>query len=216
MRGFGRIQTNPAENGFGPLEFHFDTSRMARVNIWAQPFDRSLVYVHRLVGGERGDLMWDVSEGQRHAPWPIVVVPEPAPDPTATGYVNPVYPGCGDNVTAYGKSHQFYLTPGNFYYYAVFEGLAGYSPFLSTNSSGANPNAPISGNPVGYRLCGYGGPTNTGEDVYNLWGDFPDRSFFTSNSQYQGPLTLKSTYVGPDGRPDGVIFVVSSGIDAKE
>lgn len=124
---FGKLTTNPADNGFGPLEFHFDTSGKARVNIWAQPFDRALVYVKREVGGEQGNLMWDVSEGQRHAPWPIVVVPEPAADPQ-TGYKNPSYSTFAfEGTTNYRDDFQFWLTPGNFYYYALFEGVGGYS-----------------------------------------------------------------------------------------
>ena len=37
--------------------------------------DRSQQLVRRQVGGEKGDLMWDISEGQRHIPFPIAVVP---------------------------------------------------------------------------------------------------------------------------------------------
>ena len=205
-----RIMTDPAANGFGPLEMSFDVMWKSRTNIWIVPFDRSLYYVRRLVGGKGGDLMWDVSEGQRHAPWPVVIVPPP--EPSWTGYVNPIDPASGDNMTARGWSHQFHLTPGNFYYYAVFQGLASYSTFV-TEAGGPNPKAYITGFVTGYRLCGYGGPANVGDDVYNLWGDFKERSLLTVNEPISGPMTMESIYVGPDGRPDGVIISVDSGLE---
>ena len=49
-----RIKTNPAENGFGPLEYHMNMTGMSRTNIWTVPYDRSLHYVRRLVGAESG------------------------------------------------------------------------------------------------------------------------------------------------------------------
>ncbi len=211
--GTGRILTNPAENGFGPLEFHFNMHGQSRTNIWALPFDRSLHYVRRLVGGKEGNLMWDVSEGQRHAPWPVVLVPEP--EPHWTGYINPAYSDY-DNLNSedYSQSHQFWLAPGNFYYYGVFEGIAGYSSFVVSGSS--DPAAYLTGWVIGYRLCGYGGPTNLGDDVYNLWGDFEDRSLFTANEPLSGVPDLEAIYVGHDGRPDGVIIMVESGTEMAE
>lgn len=211
---FGKLKTNPAENGFGPLEMIFPPA--ARVNIWAQPFDRALYYVRREVGGARGNLMWDVSEGQRHAPWPIVVVPEPAPDPL-TGYVNPTVSSYAfEGTTNYRDDYQFWLTPGNFYYYALFEGVGGYSSFV-TDENGPNPNAPITGAVIGFHLAGYGTIFNPGQDYFNLFGDYTERSLFTVNKPFD-PNNVKSfadIYVGPDGRRDGVIIVVDSGVDIQ-
>lgn len=213
---FGKLKTDPANNGFGPLEFHFDTDGLSRVNIWSQPFDRALVYVQREVGGEQGNLMWDVSEGQRHAPWPIVVVPPPPPTTWPNGYVNPSYSTYAfENTTNYRDDFQFWLTPGNFYYYALFEGIGGYSSFVTTNG-GANPNAPITGAITGFHLAGYGTIFNAGNDVYNLWGDYTERSLFTVNNALSSqPTSIDQIYVGPDGRRDGVIIVVDSGVDTK-
>ena len=212
---FGKLKTNPAENGFGPLELRFDDHGLSRINIWAQPFPRDLFYVRRLVGGEKGALMWDISEAQRHAPWPIVVIPQPQPHPM-NGYINPVYSSYAfGSTTNYRDDYQFWLTPGNFYYYALFEGVGGYSSFVS-DSGGANPNAPITGAIIGFHLAGYGTIFNAGQDTYNLWGDYTERSLFTVNQPFDpGNPTREDLYVGPDGRRDGVIIVVDSGVDIQ-
>jgi len=205
---YGKLKTNPAENGFGPLEFHFDTHGKTRVNIWSQPFDRALYYVRRKVGGVNGNLMWEVSEGQRHAPWPIVVVPEP--EPHSTGYANPQYSLIAFGHTKnYRDDYQFWLTPGNFYYYALFEGVGGYSSFVST-ADGPIINAPITSAIIGYHLCGYGAVTNAGGDVYNLWGDFAERSLMTVNDTFFPGMDPEDIFTGPDGRCDGVIIVADS------
>jgi hypothetical protein len=211
---FGKLITNPAENGFGPLELEIQTHWRSRVNIWAQPFDRGLYYVQREVGGEQGNLMWDVSEGQRHAPWPIIVVPPPQPTTCPPGgYVNPHFSSYAfENTTNYRDDYQFWLTPGNFYYYALFEGVGCYSSFVAQDGV-INPNAPITGAIIGFHLAGYGTITNAGQDVYNLWGDFTERSLFTSNTCNDDPKSIPDMYVGPDGRRDGVIIVVDSGVD---
>lgn len=213
---FGKLMTNPAQNGFQPLEFHFGDSGKTRVNIWAQPQDRALVYVQRNVGGEGGNLMWEVSEGQRHAPWPIVVVPEPEPTTYPLGYTNPQFSAYAfKSTTNYRDDYQFWLTPGNFYYYALFEGVGGYSTFISRGgSTGADPNAPITGAILGYHLSGYGTISNAGNDVFNLWGDFTERSLFTFNQPPPAnPESFFDIYVGPDGRRDGTIITVDSGVD---
>jgi type IV pilus assembly protein PilA len=212
---FGKLKTDPATNGFGPLEFHFETDGKTRVNIWALPFDRALYYVRREVGGEQGNLMWDVSEGQRHAPWPIVVVPVPDPDPL-TGYKNPEYSAYAfQNTTNYRDDYQFWLTPGNFYYYALFEGVGCYSSFVSKDNV-AQIEAPITGAIIGFHLAGYGTIFNAGQDVYNLFGDFIERSLFTVNKPFTYPVTTREEiYVGPDGRRDGVVIVVDSGVDVS-
>jgi type IV pilus assembly protein PilA len=206
---FGKLKTNPAENGFGPMEMYIDDG-WARVNIWAAPFQRDLYYVRRLVGGEQGNLMWDVSEGQRHAPWPIVVVPVPEATVWPDGFQNPQFSAYAfEQTTNYRDDYQFWLTPGNFYYYALFEGVGGYSSFVN-----GNPNAPITGAIIGFHLAGYGTISNAGQDVYNLWGDFTERSLFTVNNPITGSVeSFADIYVGPDGRRDGVIIVVDSGVD---
>jgi hypothetical protein len=155
--------------------------------------------------------MWDVSEGQRHAPWPIVVVPKPAGGPG--GYTNPEYSAYAfENTTNYRDDYQFWLTPGHFYYYALFDGVGGYSSFVN-----GNENAPITGSVIGFHLAGYGTIFNAGQDVYNLWGDFTERSLYTVNNDMGGadPESFADIYVGPDGRRDGVVIVVDSGVDVK-
>lgn len=211
---FGKLRTNPAQNGFQPLEFHFGSSGRTRVNIWAQPQDRALVYVRRNVGGEMGNLMWEISEGQRHAPWPIIVVPEPQPTTYPIGYTNPQYSAYAfDNTTNYRDDYQFWLTPGNFYYYALFEGVGGYSTFVARDGN-PDPNAPITGAIIGFHMAGYGTISNAGNDHFNLWGDFTERSLFTFNKQPPlVPENFFDIYVGPDGRRDGTIIVVDSGVD---
>jgi prepilin-type N-terminal cleavage/methylation domain-containing protein len=211
IQKFGKLKTNPADNDFGPLEMYIGDGH-ARVNIWAQPFQRDLYYVRRLVGGEQGNLMWEISEGQRHAPWPIVVVPVPEPTVWPDGYTNPSFSSYAfENTTNYRDDYQFWLTPGNFYYYALFEGVGGYSSFVNGNA-----DAPITGAVIGFHLAGYGTIFNGGNDVYNLWGDFTERSLFTVNNAISGTIdSLDDIYVGPDGRRDGVIIVVDSGVDVS-
>jgi prepilin-type N-terminal cleavage/methylation domain-containing protein len=200
---YGKIITNPGENGF-ERGTEFD---IGRVNIWARPHDRSREYIRREVGGQRGNLMWEISEGQRHAPWPIIVVPEPEAD--CWGYVNPLAGTFLQNVTNYRDDYQFWLTPGNFYYYALFDGVGGYSSFVNSN-----PQFPIQGAVNGFKLAGYGTIWNPGDDVYNVRGDYPERSLFTVNCP--GAMDdILDIYVGPDGRRDGVIIVVESGTDRR-
>ena len=178
IKKFGKLLTNPAENGFGPLEFEFNTNKASRVNIWAFPIDRGLWYVQRSVGGEQGNLMWDVSEGQRHAPWPIVVVPEP--EANWFGFTNPKFGAAYafQNTTNYRDDYQFWLTPGNFYYYALFEGVGGYSSFVTVNGV-ANPNAPITGAVIGFHLAGYG--------ARNCNGVYVDHSYIVYRLQFNFP-----------------------------
>ena len=207
---YGKIITNPGENGFNEgLEF-----TLGRVNIWARPRDRSREYIRREVGGERGNLMWEISEGQRHAPWPIVVVPPPGPSPT--GFVNPDPGTFLQNATNYRDDYQFWLTPGNFYYYAIFDGVGCYSSFLDTDGDGQGEiEFPSQGAVIGFKLCGYGTIWNPGVDYYNLWGDFPERSLFTRNDPSLPMDDILDMYVGPDDRRDGVIITVESGTDIR-
>lgn len=214
-----KIRTDPAVCGFGPLEFHFGTTGMSRVNIWSQPYDRALRYVRRDVGGWLGNLMWDTSEGQRHAPFPVYLSDA---ERHWSGFLNPSLPESDEesNVprsyseTPVTPSQQFPLSPGNFYYYTIFEGIGSYSAFLS--SGGPDPNAPLSGIPIGYHLVGFGSLNNLGEDYYNLWGDFEERSLMTVNEPLSGqPNSFEDIYVGPDGRPDGVFIEVNSYIELR-
>ncbi len=214
---FGKLKTNPAENGFGPLEWRIDQHGRTRVNIWAFPFDRGLYYVRRNVGGGRGSIMWDISEGQRHAPWPILVVPEPEESTAFPDYTNPQFSSYAfENTTNYRDDYQFWLTPGNFYYYALFEGVGGYCTFIAQDGV-VNPNAPITGAIIGFHLAGYGTIFNAGHDVYNLIGDYPERSLMSINDPEAAAnaTSREDIYVGPDGRRDGVIIVVDSGVDIE-
>jgi len=190
-----------------------------RVSIWADipmPIhggpDRSKQLVDRQVGGEFNDLMWDVSEGQRHSPFPIVVVPEP--DPNAPDnyyhYVNPTNPS-NIKQKKFRNNHLFYQLPGNFYYYAVFSEAGGYTAFEKEN-----PSLPIRSEPVGFCLVGYGKINNPGKDTYNIFGDYPYRSLGTSNApeplrENDDVQSMYSVYAGSDGRSDGVIIFVGGG-----
>lgn len=214
---YGRLICEPADYNLIPDPY--------RVNIWSNhprpvhgAADRAQQMVDRQVGGEKGDLMWDISEGQRHIPFPIVVVPEP--DPNAPDnyyhYTNPTSGGIS-NITNYRDDHLFFLMPGNFYYYATFASVGGYSSFLNIGQ-GIDYNKPVISEVTGFNLAGYGTITNPAKDVYNIFGDYPNRSLFTINNPnvtLSGLQDLDKIYVGPDGRSDGVIIVVQSGADQK-
>lgn len=223
---YGRLITTPEQYSLIRMTY--------RINIWSQNSEpdpthgtgdenRSLQDAHRQVGGELGNLMWDVSEGQRHIPFPIIVVPDP--DPAAPTnyfhYVNPTVSNNFSGVANFRDDHLFFLLPGNFYYYATFSGIGGYSSFIDTGV-GDTYDQPTMGEVTGFNLAGYGTTTNPAQDVYNILGDYPERSLFTWNSNPQpgemDDYTLEDrdkTYVGPDGRNDGVIIVVQSGADRK-
>jgi len=222
VQRYGRLITEPAQYNLIGMNY--------RVNIWSQspnPIhgtaspDRAQQLAQRQVGGELGNLMWDVSEGQRHIPFPIVVVPDPAADSPTNyyHYVNPTTSSNFQNVSNSRDDHQFFLTPGNFYYYATFSGVGGYNSFANDGVHNML-ETPVLGEVTGFNLAGYGALTNPGKDVYNIMGDYPDRSLFTLNNPAVDPtdLTLADKdklYVGPDGRMDGVIIVVQSGADRK-
>lgn len=198
---YGKIITNPGEN-----ELYWLEHNIGRVNIWSRPRRRDQEYIRREVGGERGNLMWEISEGQRHPPWPVIVVPPPPP--SIHGFINPTPGTFLQNATNYRDDYQFWLTPGNFYYYALFDGVGCYSSFVNDD-----PTYPVQGSIIGFKLCGYGTIWNPGQDYYNLKGDFPERSLFTVNDGSGGISSILDIYVGPDDRPDGVIIVVESGTD---
>jgi prepilin-type N-terminal cleavage/methylation domain-containing protein len=221
VQKYGRLIVEPADYNLYPHPY--------RVNIWSDhpnpthgAADRASQLIDRQVGGEKGDLMWDLSEGQRHIPFPIVVVPEPDPDAPDNyyQYTNPTM-GAGNigAATNYRDDHLFFLQPGNFYYYATFSTIGGYSSFLDTNGDGEpDYDKPVIGEVTGFNLAGYGTISNPAKDVYNIFGDYPARSLFTINNPnvtLQGLEDLDKIYVGPDGRSDGVIIVVQSGADQK-
>jgi type II secretory pathway pseudopilin PulG len=201
------IITNPGANGFEPLEI-----KPGRVNIWSLPVNRGEEYIRRKVGGENGNIMWDVSEGQRHPPWPIIVVPDP--EQSTRGYINPLPGPEFKDATRYSTSFQFWLTPGNFYYYALFDEMGGYSSFIDTDGDGVgNIEYPIMGNVIGYILVGYGDIHNPGEDYYDLYGIFGGIRFTEDSPDGQVVEGSKGNG-GPDGRPDGVIIGLLGGSDA--
>ena len=213
---YGRLITQPIDYNLYPHNY--------RVNIWSthnSPVhgdpDRAQQYQERQVGGEKGNLMWNISEGQRHIPFPIVVVPDPDPDAPTNyyHYVNPTTANNFANVANYRDDHLFFLMPGNFYYYATFSAIGGYNAFVN-----GNLDWPVIAEVTGYNLAGYGTITNPAKDVYNILGDYPDRSLFSLNNPGQNTSGLiledrDKLYVGPDGRNDGVIIVVQSGADRK-
>jgi type II secretory pathway pseudopilin PulG len=193
-----------------------------RVNIWAGNCqtensypDRAQQYRDRRVGGEKGNIMWDVSEGQRHAPFPIFIERKNREFKKGNhyNYDNPKY---AEHVELAKPLHDrlFSYLPGNFYYYAVFGVPGGYSGFIN-----GDLNSPYITEAVGYNLAGYGEPTNPGQDVYNIFGDFPDGSLLMPNDPNTDLEEMSSQipdpqdyYSGPDGRKDGVIIVIQSGI----
>lgn len=213
---YGALFTQPGEYNL--------LHRIHRVNIWCQhpspthgDEERGLQYVERRVGGEKGNLMWDVSEGQRHSPFPIVVIPDPDPDAPNNyySYVNPTTSNNFADVANFRDDHLFFLLPGNFYYYCTFSGIGGYSSLVNESESWDHP---VLGACTGFNLAGYGTTSNPAKDVYNLYGDYTDRSLFTVNNPTATWSTLEdrdNIYVGPDGRNDGVIIVVQSGSDRK-
>jgi len=200
IKKHGCLTTCPVENGFGPLELHTETDGRSRVSAFAYPEDRALQYVERKVGGVNGQLMWDVSEGQRHPPWPIIITD---PESHSTGYLNPRIRDGLELDNEIEGDHLFLMLPGNFYYYATFEEPGGYSSFYLDADGNPDASRPILPDVVGYHLCGYGNPVVTGEDVYNLWGDFEENSIL---SVQEGEIYYGyANYL--DGRHDGVIIV---------
>ena len=139
-----------------------------------------------------------------------MVVPDPAPDAPGN-YYDYVNPKTGNNITSvsnYKDDYLFFLLPGNFYYYATFNSPGGYSAFINGDLT-----RPYQTEVIGYNLAGYGTINNPAKDVYNIMGDYSDRSLFTLNNPDSSDSD--KVYTGPDGRADGVIIVVQSGSDRK-
>jgi len=215
LKTHGDLRTHPADNGFGPLELTLSRNEMTRTNVWGYPIDRGTQYVSRMVGGQNDNLMWDISEGQRHPPWPIMVVPDP--ETHWTGFINPLYgPAESAKIGNYRDDHLFWLMPGNFYYYAIFEENAGYSSFKAGLDGNPDPSSPQIGPVIYYQLAGYGECENPGDDVYNLWGDTWEGSLRTQNDEDWTWIEEKEEprhdYSNPDGRRDGVIILINGGL----
>ncbi|MFH1513977.1 MAG: hypothetical protein ABIG42_00810 [bacterium] len=208
----GKLISQPAQYNLPQLD--------NRIAIWSNHIepshgdpDRSKQLVEREVGGIDGNLMWDVSEGQRHSPFPIVLVPDPDPNAPINHYhyINPKTEE--GSIPAYKEDHLFFHLPGNFYYYATFNTKGGYASIENTES--LNPRAT---QVIGYNLAGYGVRRNSAQDVYNIFGDYPERSLNTQNnpndSEDKPIYDIRSKfYAGHDGRNDGVIIVVQHGRD---
>jgi hypothetical protein len=169
----------------------------------------------RVPAGLSGNLMWDVSEGQRHPPFMVLASGERAgayyAPPKGTGGVT-VTSDMHDDTDAAGvtvnegKSGELHpCLPGNFYYYPVFSSPANWTVFYGGCS-------PMTSTISGFRLALYGSHENTGQDVYDMFGDFKDGMI----SHYIDDLNVPEVKVynlgGPDGRPDGVLEVVSSDV----
>ncbi|MHA2636228.1 MAG: type II secretion system protein [bacterium JZ-2024 1] len=187
----------------------------------------------RRVGGDLGDLMWDVSEGFygdfSFSPYSDPIISPPNNwQVTYRGWHG--HPPFGPLPTKQ-ESPQFYRTPnrylhpflmGNFYYYPILQ--YGFSVLAGV------------GEPVrGYHLAGYGAIWNRGWDVYDEFGDYMDGAgghcelYIEPTGYGDCKATLEDPYVssssfyrqvycynnGPDGQQDGVIMVLSGGTDVK-
>jgi len=182
----------------------------SRVNVWwkggtrGDP-DRSRQRLERMVGGPRGDLMWDVSEGQRHTPFPICLgtTSGDVMEISKRNWPDTLNPRSCERLDDH-EPHTHFLLPGNFYYLATFTGIGNYNSFTShsPDETRVDPE-PFTGTVTGYTLFGYGGAGSMGQDGYNHWGDTSQRNFMLQGfeSYYAG----EGHYMGPDGRPDGVV-----------
>ena len=172
----------------------------------------------RVPGGQGDNIMWDVSEGQRHPPFSLLQDGEragsyyAAPDGTdGAQRTAGDYDDTGAQGSYYnnsGETELHYLLPGNFYYYPVTTSPGNWNLYY-------NGSPGQSGETVGYRLAVYGAIDNGGQDVYDMFGDFEDRmiSGFVDNKNV--PDVEVSNIGGPDGRRDGVIMVLSSSTGVK-
>ena len=111
---------------------------------------------------------------------------------------------------------------GNFYYYPM------------TASDAYSIGTPNPWGPRAYRITAFGASFNLGSDYYDRLGEFPENQrtdtgkiFIGGRSGiWDGPTTLTLDIIGqpttlchaeggPDGRKDGVILVLESGVDVK-
>ena len=167
--------------------------------------------------GKNDNLMWDVSTGQRHPPFCVLVDGERAggfylaPDGTegedyTAGSHNDAG-ATGSYTNTSGETQLHYLLPGNFYYYPVFGSPGNWNMFYTGT-------APSTGDIAGYRLACYGAIDNVGQDVYDMFGDFEDRMISGAVDNRQVDAEVPNLG-GPDGRADGVVMVLSSSSDVR-
>jgi len=193
-----------------------------RVNIWGRGGtrghqDRSRQWVHRTIGGPRGDRMWEVSEGQRHPQFLLFFGSSGSSlhqgdYSLALAEANPDLRVLREPAT---MDQQTWPAVGNFYYYPLFTGLGNLGSFHFDDIENDFSN-PMLGTVAGYKLAGYGGITTLGDDCYTWFGDLPDHSL---NGDYEPFAQLGMNdacmFTGPDGRPDGVVAIVTDPQTAK-
>gem|GEM_PF-1438056 len=211
---------------FFPEEFRYaglySGRKMPRVNIWSRGglrghVDRSRQWAARLVGGFRGDCMWEVSEGQRHPPF-LLFYPGPPLKPDLSGTelaLIDANPSAEILTESSSLPQQVWPAVGNFYYYPLFTGIGNLGSF-ENDGSGPDYEMPIMGRVTGYKLAGYGGTLSVGQDSYNWYGDFGERSL-GGDHEFFNPtieMSLACVFSGPDGRWDGVIAVVQDPVEA--
>jgi len=164
--------------------------------------------------GAEDNLMWDVSIGQRTPPYTVLQDGEQAgsyyraPEGTGDDIEAGDFDDTGAQGTYYntsGETQLHYLLPGNFYYYPVMASPGNWNLYYAGTS-------PQTGEMAGYRLALYGAIGNTGQDVYDMFGDFEDRMISEYVDDAQCGVDVPNLG-GPDGRPDGVVTVFSSSSD---
>lgn len=188
----------------------------------------------RRVGGDTGDAMWDVSEGAYGA---LCRSPRSCTrfGPLNNGRITPSYniptvrgwaghppwglrclkgtPGCPPESARTSQHVLHNYLPGNFYYYPINPDY-GYAVPLGLFETQVR----------GYHLAGYGANWNPGHDVYDAAGDYTESTLMCEDWQGDckmepGDLGYDRTWYceinGPDGQRDGVITVLSSGVDIK-
>lgn len=199
-----------------PITFP-DTVTEPRINLWALGgrhlhTDRSQQLALRFVGGPSGELMWDVSEGQRHPPFQVHIATNP--DPVLLRSVREVNPPAAALALDSAMNQQNRLAPGNFYYLPLHDpsGTARWLHSYDWSSPRGDYSKPSEVRIVGYRLAAFGSALNLGQDVFSLYGDFPD-SALNGPAMHFPPLGIGDIDAwharAPDGRPDGVIQVLN-------
>jgi prepilin-type N-terminal cleavage/methylation domain-containing protein len=213
----GHIVTNPNDGTPAPVSY------VGRMNMAPAPragCDTSLQGIAgwqfalpTVPGGAEDNLMWDVSIGQRSAPYMVLADGNQA----GASYAAPEGYGAdreagdfddngaqGTYVNTSGEMQLHYLLPGNFYYYPVMATPGNWCLYIAGASG-------LTAGVAGYRIALYGAIDNVGQDVYDMWGDFEDRMIPQAIDEYAVPGA--PNFGGPDGRPDGVVTVFSSSSD---
>jgi len=192
----------------------------------------------RRVGGDTADAMWDVSEGvygalcysrnscSRYGPLNNGRITPRYNVPTVRGWAgHPPFglrcvkgtPNCTtpeQMASARTSSHVLHnYLPGNFYYYPI-----------NPDSAYVVPLGLFETQVRGYHLAAYGAVWNAGHDVYDAMGDYGEGTLACDDIQGDckmevGDLSYDRKWYceinGPDGQKDGVITVLSSGVDIK-